>query len=106
MPEWLSDFFANGQEIHFGHDDRKAVPRVPHRGAVAGLYWWTYRRHEALAWSFVSTLVLLAILLAMVTQVIGNNVARAFSLVGALSIVRFRTIVEDTATPLSSSSRW
>jgi uncharacterized membrane protein YhiD involved in acid resistance len=32
----------------------------------------------------------------MVTQVIGDNVARAFSLVGALSIVRFRTIVRDT----------
>src|SRR5688572_29923831 len=32
----------------------------------------------------------------MVTLVIGDNVARAFSLVGALAIVRFRTIVEDT----------
>jgi hypothetical protein len=31
----------------------------------------------------------------MVTQVIGDNVARAFSLVGALSIVRFRTVVRD-----------
>jgi uncharacterized membrane protein YhiD involved in acid resistance len=31
-----------------------------------------------------------------VTQVIGDNVARAFSLVGALSIVRFRTVVRDT----------
>jgi hypothetical protein len=29
-------------------------------------------------------------------QVIGDNVARAFSLVGALSIVRFRTVVRDT----------
>ena len=42
------------------------------------------------------TLVLLTILIAMVTQVIGDNVARAFSLVGALSIVRFRTVVRDT----------
>jgi hypothetical protein len=32
----------------------------------------------------------------MVTQVIGDSVARAFSLVGALSIVRFRTVVRDT----------
>ena len=46
--------------------------------------------------SFVVTLVLLTILIAMVTQVIGDNVARAFSLVGALSIVRFRTVVRDT----------
>jgi uncharacterized membrane protein YhiD involved in acid resistance len=41
-------------------------------------------------------LVLLSILIAMVTRVIGDNVARAFSLVGALSIVRFRTVVRDT----------
>ena len=34
--------------------------------------------------------------LAMTTLVIGNSVARAFGLVGALSIVRFRTVVEDT----------
>lgn len=46
--------------------------------------------------SFTVTLVLLAILIAMVTQVIGDNIARAFSLVGALSIVRFRTVVRDT----------
>ena len=46
--------------------------------------------------SFTVTLVLLTILIAMVTQVIGDNVARAFSLVGALSIVRFRTVVRDT----------
>jgi membrane-associated HD superfamily phosphohydrolase len=43
-----------------------------------------------------ATLVLLSVLICMVTAVIGNYVARAFSLAGALSIVRFRTIVEDT----------
>jgi len=46
--------------------------------------------------SFPGTLVLLSVLIAMVTQVIGDNVALAFSLVGALSIVRFRTVVQDT----------
>jgi hypothetical protein len=60
---------------------------------------WVYRRTRAetdVAASFPGTLVLLAVLIAMVTQVIGDNVARAFSLVGALSIVRFRTVVRDT----------
>jgi hypothetical protein len=62
---------------------------------VAAIYRGTRARsHRNL--SFPPTLVLLAILIAMVTQVIGNNVARAFSLVGALSIVRFRTVVRDT----------
>jgi len=60
---------------------------------------WVYRRARGAngeAESFGVTLVLLTILIAMVTQVIGDNVARAFSLVGALSIVRFRTVVRDT----------
>jgi hypothetical protein len=39
---------------------------------------------------------LLTLLLALTTIVIGSNVARAFSIVGALSIVRFRTVVSDT----------
>jgi hypothetical protein len=64
-------------------------------GAVVA---FIYRRTRGgdLSTSFTVTLVLLSILIAMVTQVIGDNVARAFSLVGALSIVRFRTVVRDT----------
>jgi len=38
-----------------------------------------------------SSLLVLAMVAAMVMMVIGNNIARAFSLVGALAIVRFRT---------------
>ena len=63
-------------------------------GAVVA---FVYRRARRVpGGSFTTTLLLLAILIAMVTQVIGDNVARAFSLVGALSIVRFRTVVRDT----------
>lgn len=54
---------------------------------------WGGRKAEA---SFLTTLVLLSLLISLVTLVIGNNVARAFSLVGTLAIVRFRTVVEDT----------
>lgn len=62
---------------------------------VAWIYSRTTHGDES-ATSLPTTLVLLSILIAMVTQVIGDNVARAFSLVGALSIVRFRTVVRDT----------
>jgi len=65
-------------------------------GAVVAFVYRRTRAANEVVPSFTTTLVLLAILIAMVTQVIGDNVARAFSLVGALSIVRFRTIVRDT----------
>jgi uncharacterized membrane protein YhiD involved in acid resistance len=64
-------------------------------GVVAWIYQRTRPATETSS-SLAITLVLLSILIAMVTQVIGDNVARAFSLVGALSIVRFRTVVRDT----------
>jgi hypothetical protein len=62
---------------------------------VAGLNRWA-RRGEQVAPTFQTTLVLLAGLIAMSTQIIGDNIARAFSLAGALSVVRFRTVVRDT----------
>lgn len=63
--------------------------------AVAGIYRGT-RPKAYVTPSFPITLVLLSGLISMVTQVVGTNVAMAFSLVGALSIVRFRTVVRDT----------
>ena len=66
-------------------------------GVAAGAaYYLTQRKGRAESASFVATMVLLSILLGMVSLVIGGNIARAFALVGALSIVRFRTVVEDT----------
>jgi uncharacterized membrane protein YhiD involved in acid resistance len=41
------------------------------------------------------TLVLLSVTIAAAMMVIGNNLARAFGLVGAVSIIRFRTAVKS-----------
>lgn len=65
-------------------------------GWVVALIYRKSRRSVDVIASFPPTLILLSILIAMVTQVIGGNLARAFGLVGALSIVRFRTVVRDT----------
>ena len=64
--------------------------------AVACIYRCSHGRRKEDARVLFATLVLLSLLIAMVALVIGNSVARAFSLVGALSIVRFRTVVDDT----------
>ena len=41
------------------------------------------------------TLVICGMVIAAVMIIIGSNIARAFSLVGALSIIRFRNAVKD-----------
>lgn len=46
--------------------------------------------------SFVNSIIYLSTITALVIMVIGNNLARAFGLVGALSIIRFRTAIKDT----------
>ncbi len=95
MPEFLKSPFNNGPTVAPLDVLIKLLVAMCLGSVVAWLYARTRNRAE-LTPSFPATLVLLTILIAMVTQTIGDNVARAFSLVGALSIVRFRTIVRDT----------
>lgn len=54
--------------------------------------------HQGLSYSqsFVLTIIFVTIIIGFVMMVIGNSLARAFALVGALSIIRFRTVVKDT----------
>jgi len=56
------------------------------------------KTHQGLSYSqsFVLTIVFVTIIIGFVMMVIGNSLARAFALVGALSIIRFRTVVKDT----------
>jgi hypothetical protein len=63
---------------------------------VAIIYALTMRSPKRSAKPFLATLVMLSVLISLVTLVIGPSLARAFGLVGALSIVRFRTVVQDT----------
>jgi hypothetical protein len=56
--------------------------RATHRGATYSV-------------AFLQSLFILTACTALIMVVIGSNIARAFSLVGALSIVRFRTAIKD-----------
>ena len=62
--------------------------------AVAMIYKLTGRQ-KTQSRTFLLTLIILSMVVALVMMVIGNSIARAFSLVGALSIIRFRTAIKD-----------
>lgn len=62
---------------------------------ISSLYRITYKGYSYSA-SFVNTLIIITMVTAVVIMVIGNNLARAFGLVGAMSIIRFRTVLKDT----------
>jgi len=61
---------------------------------ISLVYRWTYKGPSYSA-QFTNSLILLAMITTIVIMVIGNNLATAFGLVGAMSIIRFRTAVRD-----------
>lgn len=62
---------------------------------ISIVYRFTYRG-PGYSNSFLTSLIVLSLITSLVIMIIGNNLARAFGLVGALSIIRFRTAVKDT----------
>ncbi len=63
---------------------------------VLGTVYRYTHRGTSYSQSFIVTLFLMAVATSVVMMIIGSNIARAFSLVGALSIIRFRTAVKDS----------
>ncbi len=94
MTDWLSQPSASDPSITASVALTRLFLALLFGFIVSLVYRWT--RGRSADARFVSTLVLLTLLLSVTTIVIGDNIARAFSIVGALSIVRFRTVVEDT----------
>ena len=98
MAEWLNELIKPG----YGGEG------LPLQVVIAGLlialvlswlialvYKRVNRDREEL-YVMMHTLVLLAVTIAAAMMIIGNNLARAFGLVGAVSIIRFRTAVKNS----------
>ena len=65
-------------------------------GAVVYISYWYTHAGTTYSKKFNVSLLTLTILTGAVMTVIGNNVALSLGMVGALSIVRFRTAIKDT----------
>jgi len=67
--------------------------------ALCAWIGWVYQithRGASYTQSYVQTLVLNGMVVAIVMLIVGSNIARAFALVGSLSIIRFRNAVKET----------
>lgn len=62
---------------------------------VALVYRFTHK-NASYSQSYVQSLVLMGLVTTLIMIIIGSNIARAFSLVGALSIIRFRNAIKET----------
>ena len=66
---------------------------------LTALIGWVYKTtHKGTSYtqSYVQTLVMMGVITSLVMLIVGSNIARAFSLIGALSIIRFRNAVKET----------
>jgi hypothetical protein len=95
MPDFLTQTLGNGPAIL----PLTLLLRALFALVLGGVIVFVYRKSRLpieQTPSFATTLLLLTVLIDIVTQVIGGNIARSFSLLGVLGIVRFRTVVRDT----------
>lgn len=64
--------------------------------SAIGLVYQKTHRNVSYSQSFVQTLVMVGMVIAVIMLVVGSNIARAFALVGALSVIRFRNAIKET----------
>lgn len=77
----------------------QAALRIAAAIAIGLVLALVYRRtHKGLSYSqaFTQTIVFTCLIVALVMMTVSDSLAKAFTLVGALSIIRFRTVVKDT----------
>ena len=98
MDKQIQDILVN-EGMSFIYDPYSILINIT-LAFILGLFIsYTYKAtHKGLSYSqsFMLTIVFVTVIVSMVIMVIGNNLARAFALVGALSIIRFRTVIKDT----------
>jgi uncharacterized membrane protein YhiD involved in acid resistance len=90
-------FNAGGDGIAYSLVDVFAAMTVS--ALLCFILAYVYRathRGTSYSQSFLVSLIIMSVATSVVMVIIGSNIARAFSLVGALSIIRFRTAVKDT----------
>jgi uncharacterized membrane protein YhiD involved in acid resistance len=63
---------------------------------VIGIVYRRTHQNVSYSQSYVQTLIIMGVVISVIMLIVGSNVARAFALVGALSIIRFRNALKET----------
>lgn len=95
MKEYLFQLLESGGNLDFQTIFLRFIVTV----VIAAFIFLSYRlSHSGSIYStkFNVSLVVLTLITTMVMIVIGNNIALSLGMVGALSIVRFRTAIKDS----------
>ena len=95
MREYLLEIISNSGNLST-EDIAIRIAASAALGCAIYLSYWITHSGSIYSRKFNTTLLVLTVLTATVMTVIGNNVALSLGMVGALSIIRFRTSVKDS----------
>jgi uncharacterized membrane protein YhiD involved in acid resistance len=99
MDEFLRQLNATGAADFRGFSLEEFLIGLIASAILSMVVSLVYRKtHTGLSYSrsFVLSIIIMSVTVCFIMLIIGSNLARAFSLVGALSIVRYRNAVKDT----------
>lgn len=98
MDELIQEM-ARGAAVTGGFGVWEAIAALTLSFLLCLVIAYFYREtHQGLSYSvsFVHTMIIMGVTVSIIMLIIGSNIARAFALVGALSIIRFRNAVKDS----------
>ena len=95
MREYLLEIIGNSGNLS-AEDIVLRIAVAAGLGCAIYLSYWITHSGSIYSRKFNTTLLVLTVLTATVMTVIGNNVALSLGMVGALSIIRFRTSIKDS----------
>lgn len=98
MWESIQSFFSTTDAVQTV-DVAKMLVATLTSFALSMVVGYVYRvTHQGPSYSqtTVHTMVIMSVVVSLIMMIIGTNIARAFSLVGALSIIRFRNAVKES----------
>ncbi len=90
----MFNFLSNSQNI----SAETIILNIALSFVLALMIAWVYQKtHRGLSYSqsYVNSLILLCTLSSVIMMVIGNVLIRAVALLGAFTIIRFRTVIKD-----------
>ncbi|AZN42576.1 DUF4956 domain-containing protein [Paenibacillus albus] len=93
MIESLFSTTTSATELTFANAMLSFAIAILLGGLISFTYMKTQRTYST---SFTLTMMILPVIVAIIIMLIGSNIARAFSLAGAFSIIRFRSAPGDS----------
>lgn len=98
MPETLQQLFNSPTSFQSVNVGAEAIAKLLLALVLGIIIAKVYKHvHKGISYSesYAFSIVLVTMIVAFVMMVIGGNVARAFTLLGAFTIIRYRTAVKD-----------